>query len=81
MHAMVYPTRRTSATNNLNIMQKSKFYIIDRASGTEYNFIPNRRQGLFDIKQPTWLQYFEDIKHMGNILLVYKKRIIARRGF
>lgn len=62
-------------------VKRSKFDIRDRHPGAKrLNFIPKRRETLFDKKEPTHEQFFRDIKHTGNIDIYYKGRKIASRG-
>lgn len=62
-------------------MQKSKYYIKDIAGGHKMNFIPARPQNMFESKIPTWMQFFKDIEHVGNIAIYYKGRVVAVRYY
>lgn len=62
-------------------MNKSKFYIKDIASNKILKFIPKRTQTLFETKIPTYKQFFDDIKHTGNIAVYYKNRLLFVRYY
>jgi hypothetical protein len=60
-------------------MVRSKFSIRDIGGGREMQFIPKQKTGLFEAKIPTWRQFFDDIKHLGNVAIYFKGRLVAVR--
>lgn len=62
------------------MQKKSNFEIMDLVSRRKMQFIPKRVSSMFETKQPTYHQFFEDIKHLGNVAIFYKNRLISVRG-
>ena len=64
------------------IQHKSKFAISDRGDprGIRQEFVPKRKEGLFEKKEATHEQFRKAIEHTGNIDVYYKGKKRFSRG-